>query len=268
VHVTAIGGASNLRTAAVDENGQYRFEALEPGEYVVRACLGDVDRRQADLVLALFTSGALPPLRDVVLAAGQDRTLDVTLPLPALGTVRGTVSLNGAPAAGCRVTLAVADAASPLSAVADAMGGFVVTDVPPGDAQMRVLVRSAGQQELYRETVAVPAGTVTIADVALAAGSLGGRITASDGTPAVQINGDLLVLPGCTEVPADLAVHRREHRVHTVSVRAGAFRCDALTPGRALVVVRLRNRDASTTSVEVRAGSVAEVEIAAGRSKQ
>ncbi|HEU4418668.1 MAG TPA: carboxypeptidase regulatory-like domain-containing protein, partial [Planctomycetota bacterium] len=73
VFVLLLGGASNLRTCTADADGSYRFERLEPGEYLVRVGLGDRDKFAADLLRGLATAAEVPP-RDAVLRAGERRT--------------------------------------------------------------------------------------------------------------------------------------------------------------------------------------------------
>ena len=263
VTVLALGGASNLHSCRVDDQGHYAFERLEPGEYCIRACLGDAQVFAANLLRAVFTAGPAP-VRDVVLAVEERRSFDFMLPLPPMGTLQGTVQKNSVPAAGCRIALHVPAAARPLTAVTDAAGSFRLRDVPAGDCELRIAVRAGGTQELWRETVAIVDGMVTTVQPVLSCGALTGRVIAGDGALPNELVGDVLLLPGCAALPEDLAAYRRSHRVHQMTVRAGAFRAEMLTSGRCLAILRLRNREPALVSVEVVAGAATEVELQAG----
>jgi len=263
VFVVLLGGASNLRCCAADADGGYRFERLEPGEYLVRAGLGDRDKFAADLLRALATAAEAPP-RDAVLRAGERRTLDLALALPPAGRVRGLVQRNGVPEPACRVLVDVPGAARPLTAVADAQGLFAFATVAAGECTLRVQVRGSRSQELHRETITVVAATETFVQPMLQVGELAGRVVAGDGTAAADLNGEVWLLPGVDTLPASLADYRRAHTVQQASVRSGAFRCDLATAGRSLAVVRLRNREVAVARVEVPPRATAQVELPAG----
>jgi hypothetical protein len=264
VLVTVGGGASQLRSVPVAADATYAFEGLEPGEYVVRAGLGAVEALEANFVHSVFAPAAGPPERQVVLRAGERRVFDVVLQVPPAGSIRGSVRLNGQPAPACRVTLLVPDAPRPLTAAADPFGEFTLRDAPIGEFELRVQVRAGGMQEVHRERVRITADATTTVLVDAATGGLSGRVSARDGTPDNQLAGDVLLLPGCSEMPADLAAYRREHRAHQLTVRDGVFRGDVLTAGRALAVVRIRNREPSAQVVDVPVSATGNAELVCG----
>ncbi|MFY9341327.1 MAG: carboxypeptidase regulatory-like domain-containing protein [Planctomycetota bacterium] len=263
VFVLLLGGASNLRTTGIDADGNYRFAGLAPGEYLVRAGLGDRERFAADFLRNLMTAPEPPP-RDVVLQAGEQRACDLTLAVPPAGRVRGLVQRNGLPEPACRVLVDVPGASRPLTTVTDNQGNFAFAAVPAGDCTLRVQVRGSRTQELHREAIAVLANTETFVQPLLQVGELSGRVVTADDTPAAELNGEIWLLPGTKDLPASLAEHRRTHTVQQVAVRGGAFRCELATAGRSLAVVRIRNREVASAPVEVPPRATATVELPAG----
>jgi hypothetical protein len=119
-------------------------------------------------------------------------------------------------------------------------------------------------QEVQRERVQIAADRATSVQVEAATGGIVGRVFARDGTPDIQLDGDVLLLPGCSDLPADLAAHRREHRVHQLTVRGGTFRGDVVTAGRSLAVVRIRNRAPAAQVVDVPVAALGNLELACG----
>ncbi|HXQ28822.1 MAG TPA: TonB-dependent receptor [Gemmatimonadales bacterium] len=96
------------------------------------------------------------------IVAGNARAQGGATPAAATGRVKGTVLAEGSgePLAGVRVAVQ----GTSLAAVTDARGGFVITDVPPGQAV--VLARYVGR-EPDKLTVSVRAGETAEADFTL-----------------------------------------------------------------------------------------------------
>jgi hypothetical protein len=264
VRIFALGGFGTLRTSHPTAESRYRFDSLQPGDYVVRAFLGEqgeLDERMA----ALLSRGAASPSFDVRLAEGERAELDLDVEVPPLGTVAGTVTVDGEPARGFRVVLRSEDAGAATGrpwALVGSSGAYSIRDVPAGRWSLQV-VSPTSRQELHRESIVVSADATTSVHPILRIGGLRGWVVAAGLRPG-QIDGSLHILPGATKRPADLREWARGHRVHEVRVRDGAFRDEELTPGPALVIVEVRGRQPAEIALEIPAGTSREVELAAG----
>lgn len=261
VSVLVCGGHGAMRTVAAADDGAYRCEDLPPGSYLVRAFPDDATRYVDRLFGELFPARGddvardqMPPC-DVTLTAGETRTHDVALDLQATGGVRGQILINGQPAKSASVLLRPVAGEAPgsgglsLRGSTDDAGQFEVGDVPAGNYTFLVL--GATRQELHREALTVAAGEIQVAQRSLVAGGLRGRVLAPDGGAGEELRGNLWLLPGATEAPADLYEFQKQHRSHRVSVRNGAFEDRQLTPGPAVVLIDLRGRPRVATAVTV-----------------
>jgi hypothetical protein len=271
VAILAVGGFGTMRTVQVDADGAYRFERLQPGSYVVRAALADGDEALGRHVAALFENERTPTPPDVTLAAGDHGELDLTLDLPAVGTVEGSLLINGQPAPGFQVVLrsaaGVASAARvSLRSTPDSRGRFALRNVPPGDYTFQVY-STTSRQELHREAVAVAAAASVRIDALVAVGGLRGRIVSNDDASPERLDGTLTILPGATAAPADLRDYAQTHRIHTVRVRGGAFQVDHVTPGAALVIIEIRGREPSEASIDIPVRTTLETVLSAGKNR-
>jgi hypothetical protein len=265
VRVLAIGASAMVRAVRVGTDGSYRIESLDPGEYMLRAFLGTGADALGDQMGAVFAAGVGALRRDVALAEGEHAVLDIRLEVPPAGTVKGTVTINGAPAGGCRAEIYSATIGRSLTSAPDARGEFTIANVPPGGYTFRVTVSVSGnRQEMHREAIEVLARGVVQVQVDLRVGGLSGQVVAEDGTPADQLEGTIWVLPGATATPPDVREYSRGNRVHEVRVRNGVFRADMLTAGPARLVVQVRGRQAGEAAVEIPAGGVKDLALPAG----
>jgi hypothetical protein len=265
VRVFALGGSGTMKSVRAADDASYRIDALPPGEYVLRAFLGESPRALAERVDALFASADRATTCDLELAGGESKVLDLDVDVPPLGGVEGSVLVNGAPARGHRIVLRADDAASAASgraaqAIVDQRGSFTLKDVPAGSYTLQVLTPES-RQELDRESLLIVADAVTPVHAVVDAGALTGEVRGKDGRKLAKAEGTLRILPGAKEKPADLRAYARTNRVHEVRVRSGAFAADALTPGAAIVVVELKGHPPFETTVEIPARSSCELVI-------
>ncbi|MEZ5967181.1 MAG: carboxypeptidase-like regulatory domain-containing protein [Planctomycetota bacterium] len=274
IEVLALGGHGTMRKTTVAADGTYRIDDLPPGEYLVRAYPAKATRYVSRMLGAIFPlhAGAaskdrIPP-RDVTLAEGEVRTHDLTLDRPATGRVQGTIAIQGQPAAGCRTWLRPVEGEAPgaggqsVRGDHDQHGRFAIPDVPVGTYTLSVTTRS--RQELASQPVTVHDGETVEVQLDLTAGGLRGRVRAQGVANRDELLGALWVLPGATSPPDDLYAYRREHRVHRLSVRGGAFADDALTPGEAVLVLDLRGRKPTSARADIPAGGILELDLDAG----
>jgi hypothetical protein len=251
-HVAAFAGFGNLQQTRVADDGTYELKNVEPGSYLVRAFVGDFRMYAQQQMGQLMARGGEIDF-DLTIAAGQELRYDVVVDLPKVGTVEGTVLNNGAPAVDLRVVLRSADAQAGgqgglpmpgrgLGAEIDQRGEFTIQNVPAGDYEL--LVQAGGRSrgsELYRERVVVAADATVRVTARVTSTTLHGTVTAADGSPDT-LDGEVLVLPNATSVPADVRVYGRTNPVYSLRVRDGSFESALIPPGPALVVVRIRGR--------------------------
>jgi hypothetical protein len=264
VRVVVLGGAATTRSVAVTVDGDFRFAALDPGDYVLCAFLGEDPRALEDRVLRLLEAPDRGWSHRLTLAAGESQVRQVQLELPPTGSVRGTLTINGSPPSGCRIELQPGDGSRRLSAVPDARGVFVLDEVLAQDYTVRVTVAADGRQEIHREDLRVTANATSQVDRDLRCGGLRGQVVASDGTPPELLEGRVYLLPGVDQAPVDLGAYARDHRVHELRVRGGGFGAEVLTAGAALVLVQIRGRAPLQRTIEISAGAVREAVWPAG----
>jgi hypothetical protein len=253
VAVLAIG-AGTLRTAKPGAGGAYRIERLQPGSYLLRAVMHDSGDSLARQTAALFEAGRDGDAPHLAIAEGEQRELDLTLDLPAVGTVEGSVTLNGQPALGFQVVLRAGAAArssgTSLRSTPDRRGQFTLRNVPSGDYALQVISTSS-RQEVHREPIAVAAGASTWVHVIVSVGGVRGRIERADPAAAEPLDGTLTILPGATAAPGDLREYARSNRVHVLRIRGGAFQAEHLTAGPALAIVELRGREPVEVTIDI-----------------
>lgn len=262
--------------AVVTADGHYRFDELKPGAYAVRAFTGTAMRE----LFTQFTSGEM--LADVEVKAGETATIDVALTVSQAGSVQGSVLHNGAAASGFHVAVRRADDGTgndnggggrrggggfggrDFSATVDGQGQFRIADVPAGTYQLTVSGdRRSGT--LHAETVVVIAQTATPVTISVTTATIEGTVTADDGTPATDLDGNVMLLPGATEMPADAADLRRNGSAFRARVQDGRFAIEMLPPGSYLAVLMVRGRDRSALQVVATIGQRSQVTIPVGK---
>ncbi|MCC7395565.1 MAG: carboxypeptidase regulatory-like domain-containing protein [Planctomycetes bacterium] len=173
-HVLAYGGPGNLRTQRVPLGGEYRFTDLAPGDYLLRAVLGDVrDGLLADIRPRTDALGAPHPA-DITLRAGEAQVRMLTASPPATGDLAGRVRGENGP---WRVTLLPAagdDARAPrfvgrlFTTTTAADGRFEIPGVPVGTYGIQCVSTGRRNPESgVIRTVTITAGAVSRLEVDL-----------------------------------------------------------------------------------------------------
>lgn len=156
--VTAAGAVTKVTTTEV--GGAFSFAGLPPGGYVISADVGDTREQR------------------ISLGANAVADLDVgNLTFTPSGKLAGTVSFNGAPAAGVQIVVT----GTSLAAVSGAEGQFEFSGVPTGT---QTLLARVGEAPFYRSataslTVARGANTdvaLELTDAPLPTGTVRGKI--------------------------------------------------------------------------------------------
>ncbi len=264
-----MGNGGRGMLAQMEPDGTYRIDGLRPGPHHVRAFVGSAGDLFRDLGPLLGSGQTLPT--DVTIAPGEVATLDLVATLPQRGGVRGTVTANGAPAAGFRVELRpVAGTAEPgrfgrQGDGTDAEGRYAIDNVDAGLHELLVLSGRNGS-ELHRQQVAITADFTATVDLTVAVGTIRGTVRVPDGAPAAT--GNVQLLPGVTELPADLAAFRRSHRIANARVADGRFVSEALPPGQYLLLLQVRGHGQVTQAAFVGGGQDVQVELDAGPVQQ
>ncbi len=141
-----------------------------------------------------------------------------------------------------------------------ASGRFTIAKVPAGSYTLRVQGQR-GRDVMHEETVQVlPASTLDRL-ISIVTHSLQGTVTRDDGGNPADLDGNLLLLPGVTAMPENLAA-ARENSVSS-RVRDGAFRFESLKPGTYLMVLTTPGRERTSAPVTVHGDQ--RVSIAAGK---
>tara|TARA_R110002096_G_scaffold106987_1_gene234826 strand:+ start:145 stop:528 length:384 start_codon:yes stop_codon:yes gene_type:complete len=119
---------------------------------------------------------------------------------------------------------------------------------------------------VHEEAIEVVANTTVHRDVRVYATSLNGAVTADDGTDVRQLNGDIALLAGLTELPADYRPSRQQGGRGSIRTRlqGGRYVFDAVTPGKYLIVVTIPGRQLTTAPVVIGTSGSQEVTIPAG----
>lgn len=281
------GGGGGGPFADVRADGTYRFDGLVPGNYVVRAFIGEGMRT----LFGQFANGNEPPA-DVTVKPKSTATFDVAVQLPAAGTVAGSVLHNGQPAAGFQVTLRreggeaqnnnidffggrgdpngggfgrFGGSQRQFNAAVGDSGRFSIRDVPDGSYELTV---TSGRRNgtLHRETVVVVSQATSEVTISLSTASLEGQVQVDDGTPTAELNGMVMLLPGATEVPENMRGMRGNNAgSFQARIQAGRFTLDMLPPGSYLAVVQIRGRERGTAQVFAAIGQKTTVAVAAGK---
>jgi len=202
--------------------------------------------------------------------------------VPEIGDVHGSVLQNGQPAAGLQVALRretnngnanngengwgnmrFGNFGREWNATVDERGQFTLRNVASGSYQLSISSSRRGNA-LHTETVVVSTGGTAEVAISLTTASLQGELTVDDDTPRASLGGTILLIPGATTVPEDLAEARRNSSVFTARVQEGRFRFDVLPPGAYLAVLTSPGRVRSSAQVFVAAGQSNQLSIAVG----
>jgi len=212
--VMAFSQPRTMKDAKVREDGTYVITGLEPGDYTVRAFLGDSRRFifQEMFRGMSFTSGttAQAPQVDVKVKEASRNRFNVTLTQNLTGSVVGKVLINGNGAQGYRVSLRKVeqDTGQPgqtgsrwggmfgrgSSATVDQNGEYEIKNVNIGQYTLSVSQasgsgrgrRSSGNTIARQQVFISAEQTVTAAMVSINYGSLTGTITIPPETPELQ----------------------------------------------------------------------------------
>jgi hypothetical protein len=277
------GPGGGMPFGVVQPDGSYRISDLQPGGYAVRAFVGNGMR-------SLWSQFGSDLKADVAVRAGETTAFDVQLMVPQTGTVAGSVTHNGQPAAGFQVTLHRQDDGSNADpnanggdpqaarggrggrgrgngdqqAAVDSSGRFTMHDVPAGIYQLTVTSgRRAGP--LHTEAVVVSTGATSEVAISLATCALDGLVTVDDNSNVAELQGMVLLLPGATEIPNNLANVWRDGSAFTARVQGGKFTLEMLPPGNYLAVLAPSGREQTSAPVFMTLGERTQLTIAAGK---
>ena len=209
--VMAFSQPRTMKDAKIREDGTYVITGLEPGDYTVRAFLGDSRRF---IFQEMFrgmssTSGttAQAPQVDVKVKEGSRNRFNVTLTQTLTGSVVGKVLINGNGAQGYRVSLRKVEQDTGQSgqtssrwggmfgrgssATVDQNGEYEIKNVNIGEYTLSVSQnsgsgrgrRSSGNTIARQQIFVSAEQTVTAAMVSINYGSLTGTITIPPETP-------------------------------------------------------------------------------------
>jgi hypothetical protein len=134
--------------------------------------------------------------------------------------------------------------------------------VPAGSYRLRVSNARRGGV-LHEEVVQVFVDTATEPLIQLTTAQLSGNVVRDDGGKVEELSGRATLLAGLAEAPADLNAYVRENGSVEARVQNGAFRFDAVKPGNYLLLVSLRGRERTATTVILTADVA--VQVAAGK---
>jgi uncharacterized protein (DUF2141 family) len=255
------------RTAVVartrtDDRGQYRFYGLAPGRYLLASswsgalpslALSGASGRRRDGYAPTFYPGVVDvsASQKIAVRPGEQRSdIDLTLLWLSRGRVTGTV-VGGAAAApaGIDVQLLSArpglDPSMATTARTSGDGGFAFEDVAPGRYTLlaRALVAPMGiaSQSLTARVpvfgsadIRIESGEVQQAIELMPASHLSGQVTFVAPSGTSPDNGRALTF---RLVPTDTATARFGAMLTAAVESSGAFRFDAIPPGRYHLVV-------------------------------
>jgi len=260
--------ASDLRrprTVKVEPDGTYRIEDLQPGNYMVRACIGSLDTYFRSSMRRFRAAGGNPAQLhpDVTIKEGSVVELDVRIDQDPVVDLAGQILVNGfgSGAKGFRVHLQEVNPMGPdapaggpggfrpnqVSTTADQKGHFRLKDVMAGQYTMSLRANGRGGAEVYRQLIHIHADQKNIQPaISLTLGPFTGTVAPEGAAAAVdnpkarqRLWGQVLLLPGISEMPRDWRQFRRDNLVHGRPVRQGKFRFENLPVGDYLMVLRV-----------------------------
>lgn len=295
--VVVFAGMQNTKTERVSAEGTYRIEGLEPGEYVVRAFLGDMRTfLRLEMQTRGFSQDAFKP--DVTLGDGERKDLDLAVTLHPLGQIAGNVQKNGLPARGLRVSLTSAEPAAnatPQDAnagggrggrggrggqgggpgggrggffggiapvVTDSRGEFLFTEVPEGRYLVRIQ-QNGQNQDLWKQEVTVRSEDTQRVTASLQTGGLSGRVKAEE-ADAGDLSGNVMLYAGVKAVPQDQGEFQRNSTMYRIPLRGGTFSLNDIPSGEYLLVLQPRNREPVQQNIFVPLGDTLSLDLKAG----
>lgn len=233
-----------------DADGRFRFEALSAGSYKVTAMPPDFGQKSswqptsgqdfAKFDLGALVSGALDQMVSDRAAVRDGEEVEVTLVHEGAGadaavTVKGTVSVGGAPLDDGIVAFSRPGSGLPRHVASVREGRFEVGAVEPGlwVLQARAGLLS-GNLGLPRQ-IELVAGTDRSLELSLPGGRIAGIVVQEDGSPA---SGIVVALERSDATSSDLSGRAQVGEGVELTGPDGTFRFDAVAPGRYAVVAR------------------------------
>lgn len=281
-------GQGPFRTVDIGADGTYRIDDLVPGSYVVRAWVGSPQQLMRELGPSFF-DGSLTA--DTTVRGGDETRFDLQMVRPMLGAVAGSVMHNGQNAVGFQVELRAAGNdtgagngggnAGPggrggrggrgfggrsQQASVDADGRFLVKDVAAGSYELTIRSNGRRGAELLNDTIQVLADATLERSYSIVTGALHGTLTTDDGSDVKALGGRVSLLPGVSEVPADLNQWLRQNTTYDGRISEGGFNIETVPPGNYLLIVQARDRE--RTSMPIVINGPQEVTAAVGRASQ
>ncbi|MBL8754092.1 MAG: carboxypeptidase regulatory-like domain-containing protein, partial [Planctomycetes bacterium] len=273
------GGQGPFATTNVRADGTYVFDNLTPGDYLVRAWIGSPQDIMRELMPRLG-DGTLQA--DATVRAGETTKLDLQVVRPQIGTVTGSVLLNGKAASGFQVELArendgaqagtsgngngggggggrggrgfgpggFGNFGRTFQSAVSASGRFTIGNVTAGTYKLRVQNNRRGGT-LHEELVQVVADATIDRAINLVMHSLTGAVTRDDGGNVAELNGRVTLIPGVTAVPDNMQTFAQRDQLLEGRVQAGKFTFENVAAGNYLLVVNIRGRDRATLPIVV-----------------
>ncbi|MCA8958448.1 MAG: carboxypeptidase regulatory-like domain-containing protein [Planctomycetes bacterium] len=292
--VMAFAFPRNMKSVDVAEDGTYTISGLQPGDYIVRAFLGDARRfifRELWGNMGRNGGTGTEPTFDVQVREGDTKTFHVAILANPSGTVAGSVLLNGKAARGYRVSLRKVETTPQTenngmprfgrfgfgdrSESVDLKGNFEIRDVDAGEYTLSVTrggggggggrggrggrggFGGGGGGDLVRTRVTVIAGTTTqVPPIVVSSGSLQGTVALPEGTDAASLRGGRATLyKDVTAVPDPNQEGGRDVLRYSARVRDQKVEFQDLPIGNYLLVLRLSGREQTTQQLYVGAGT-------------
>jgi hypothetical protein len=184
--------------ATLGADGAFRIDGLTPGRYRVSArpsvggvrSLGALVGLIESQVFASSLGSRAAAERQVDVPGGAVARADLEIAEPAqrerpVGSLRGSVTIDGIPASGARIRESQCWEARTLTTVAED-GRFALPGLEVGEQRLSI-VQVAGEGTLWRGTVRIAADQEASLDLALTTSVVRGRALAPDGTPARRV---------------------------------------------------------------------------------
>lgn len=246
-----------LDPVRADGLGIYRFEHVEPGEYVL--AVGRSEEATLPNLMDYAGFGDEPDGTHVVVVAGAVTKQD--LRLEKGGAITGIVRANGKPRKGVLVSIFRRGITlGPLTQVdTNAKGRYVFEDIEPGDYGLKFVAASG--RELHRATFSVAPGVVIEHDVELPDAMLQGRVIDSDGDPISGVRLTAVAVADGSILGIDDSDWVIEMEPDATSDADGRFRIEELRPGDYRVVGKGTLWIENSVEVTVDAERGADVEL-------
>jgi len=280
------------KTVKVNPDMTYRAEDLHPGNYMVRAFVGNINAYRRSSMRRFRAAGGNPSQvkPDVKIEEGSNVEFTAHIDQDPIGDVQGQLLVNGfgSGARGFRIHMVEINPMGPnapripgpgnwranrTSATVDQKGHYRLKDVMAG--QYNMTIRAAGRRgaEVHRQIVYVNADQKnTQPAISLMLGTFAGAVipqgAAADNLKArKRLRGNVQLLPGVTEMPKDWREYRRNNPVHSQQVRNGKFKFENVPLGDYLMVLRI-NRFAPRIQQIYADGSQLAQEYRTGKRRQ